>query len=123
MIAQGRKQLKEMVLDLNPNEGRKDIVGKVAKGSHGGNALAVRSFIEQGKYAEATLLLFVLHKTNIAEWLETKNNLLSMAMTSKLLNTYAFVIEASTSPTLQGKAHLIPGLALLDQNDLPDKFY
>ena len=81
---------------------------------NGGNALKIAQLTLEGNYNEAIKILFSLHKTNMTEWIKTKDCLLSMAGTSIRLNSYATLIEVSMADFIEDKAHLIPGVSGID---------
>ena len=83
----------------------------------------VRGMLEEYRLDEAALLLFNLHKLHLDEWLVVKESLLNTSLSSSHLATIFILIHCSSSSSLFGWDHLVPGLSRFSAHDYPTELF
>lgn len=76
-------------------------------------ASIVLGLINELKCAEATCILFSMHKNNLSEWVKLKEVLLRRAYSHREISFVTLLLQASTANTLSESCPSIPGLCNL----------
>lgn len=73
-------------------------------------ARLVLEMLDQCRHDEAAVLLFDLHKLHIDEWVRVREVLHGTCMSRSRLSELSTILNCSSSSSLSGWEHLIPGL-------------
>lgn len=83
----------------------------------------LQRMIEECRLDEAAVLLFDLHKLHVDEWMRVREGLFDLCFTRSRLSQVSTLINCSSSPSLSGWEHLIPGLRCFSTHHEPTELF
>jgi hypothetical protein len=79
--------------------------------------------LKERRHDEAAVLLFDLHKLHIDEWTAIKDRLYRLYRSPSRLSELTTIIYCSSSYSLSGWEHLIPGLSQFSAHHEPTELF
>jgi hypothetical protein len=83
----------------------------------------VLEMLDQCRHDEAAVLLFDLHKLHIDEWVRVREALHGTCMSRSRLSELSTILNCSSSSSLSGWEHLIPGLSRFSAKHEPTELF
>lgn len=113
-----KAELREALLrSVIADKGNDQVKSLVARFGLANLSLGIILLINEGKAAEALILLFRLHKEDVVIWFNLNNHLVSKAENHSELAMAAAILKASSKGSLSESFVEIPGLYAISKRE------